>query len=101
MQAFIFKEIVMERLIGLRDKVDIIDKQMAKLFAERIELVKEIAQVKKELELPIYDQGRETFILIRNGAFIENRETRVMYFEMLNKMFELTKKMQEEILHQN
>ena len=91
----------MERLNVLRDKVDIIDKQMAKLFAERIELVKEIAQVKKELGLPIYDQGRETFILIRNGAFIENRETRVMYFEMLNKMFELTKKMQEEILHQN
>ena len=74
---------------------------MAKLFAERIELVKEIAQVKKELELPIYDQGRETFILIRNGAYIEDRNTRMMYFEMLTKMFELTKKMQEEILHQN
>ena len=26
----------------------------------------------KELELPIYDQGRETFILIRNGAYIED-----------------------------
>lgn len=91
----------MERLNNLRDKVDVIDKQMAKLFAERIELVKEIAQVKKELELPIYDQGRETFILIRNGAYIEDRNTRMMYFEMLTKMFELTKKMQEEILHQN
>ena len=91
----------MERLNNLRDKVDVIDKQMAKLFAERIELVKEIAQVKKELELPIYDQGRETFIIIRNGAYIEDRNTRVMYFEMLTKMFELTKKMQEEILHQN
>ena len=91
----------MERLNNLRDKVDVIDKQMAKLFAERIELVKEIAQVKKELELPIYDQGRETVIIIRNGAYIEDRNTRVMYFEMLTKMFELTKKMQEEILHQN
>ena len=91
----------MERLNDLRDKVDVIDKEMAKLFAERIELVKEIAQVKKELELPIYDQGRETFILIRNGAYIEDRNTRMMYFEMLTKMFELTKKMQEEILHQN
>ena len=91
----------MERLNNLRDKVDVIDKQMAKLFAERIELVKEICAVKKELELPIYDQGRETFILIRNGAFIEDRKTRVMYFEMLTKMFELTKKMQEEILHHN
>ena len=91
----------MERLNNLRDKVDVIDKQMAKLFAEWIELVKEIAQVKKELELPIYDQGRETFILIRNGAYIEDRITSMMFFEMLTKMFELTKKMQEEILHQN
>ena len=91
----------MERLNNLRDKVDVIDKQMAKLFAERIELVKEIAQVKKELELPIYDQARETFILIRNGAYIEDRNTRVMYFEMLTKMFELTKKMQDFFLHQN
>ena len=29
----------MERLNNLRDKVDVIDKQMAKLFAERIELL--------------------------------------------------------------
>ncbi len=91
----------MERLNNLRDKVDVIDKQMAKLFAERIELVKEIAQVKKELELPIYDQGRETFIIIRNGAYIEDKNIRMMYFEMMKKQFELTKKMQEEILHQN
>ena len=90
----------MERLNSLRDKVDVIDKQMAKLFAERIELVKEIAQVKKELELPIYDQARETFILIRNGAYIEDRNTRVMYFEMLTKMFELTRKVNNKV-HSN
>ena len=91
----------MERLNELRNKIDIIDKEMAKLFEERINLVRQIAEVKKEINYPSYDQGRETFIIIRNGAYIEDRNTRVMYFEMLTKMFELTKKMQEEILHQN
>jgi chorismate mutase len=91
----------MERLNNLREQIDIIDKQMAKLFEERINLVKQIAEVKKEINYPSYDQGRETFILIRNGAYIEDKDTRMMYFEMMRKQFELTKKMQEEILHQS
>ena len=91
----------MERINNLRDKIDLIDKEMAKLFEKRMLLVKEIAQVKKEINYPIYDQGREAFILIRNGAFIENKDIRLMYFEILEKQFQLTKKMQEEILHPN
>ena len=91
----------MERLNNLREQIDIIDKQMAKLFEERINLVKQIAEVKKDINYPSYDQGRETFILIRNGAYIEDKDTRMMYFEMMKKQFELTKKMQEEILHQS
>lgn len=91
----------MERLNNLRNEIDNIDKQMAKLFEQRINLVKQIAQVKKEINYPSYDQGRETFILIRNGAYIEDKEIRMMYFEMMRKQFELTKKMQEEILHQS
>ena len=91
----------MERLNELRIKVDEIDKQMAKLFEQRMNIVKQIAEVKKEINYPSYDQGRETFILIRNGAYIEDKEVRMMYFEMMRKQFELTKKMQEEILHQS
>ena len=91
----------MERLNSLREQIDIIDKQMAKLFEQRINLVKQIAEVKKEINYPSYDQGRETFVLIRNGAYIEDKDIRMMYFEMMRKQFELTKKMQEEILHQS
>lgn len=91
----------MERLNSLREQIDIIDKQMAKLFEQRINLVKQIAEVKKEINYPSYDQGRETFVLIRNGAYIEDKDIRMMYFEMMRKQFELTKKMQEEIMHQS
>ena len=91
----------MERINELRNQIDDIDKQMAKLFEQRINLVKQIANIKKEISYPSYDQGRETFILIRNGAYIEDKNIRMMYFEMMKKQFELTKKMQEEILHQS
>jgi chorismate mutase len=91
----------MERLNNLREQIDVIDKQMAKLFEQRINLVKQIAEIKKEISYPSYDQGRETFILIRNGAYIEDKNIRMMYFEMMQNQFELTKKMQEEILHQS
>ena len=91
----------MERLNTLRNEIDIIDKEMAKLFEKRVNLVKQIADVKKEINYPSYDQGRETFILIRNGAYIEDKNIRMMYFELMKKQCELTKKMQEEILHQS
>ena len=91
----------MERLNNLRNEIDNVDKQMAKLFEQRINLVKQIANIKKEINYPSFDQGRETFILIRNGAYIEDKDIRMMYFEMMRKQFELTKKMQEEILHQS
>ena len=91
----------MERINEIRNKIDAIDKEIAKLFEQRINFVKEIAKVKKELNYPSYDQGRETFVLIRNGSYIEDKEIRMMYFEMMKKQFELTKKMQEDILHQS
>ncbi len=74
---------------------------MAKLFEQRMGIVKQLAKIKKDLNLPVYDQSRETFLLIRNESYIENREIRILYFELLNKEFELSKKLQENILKEN
>lgn len=89
----------MDELDILREKVNEVDKELAKLFEERMNLIKDIAKRKKEINYPVYDQGRETFLLIRNGSYIEDKEIRVLYFELLNKIFELSKKMQENIIH--
>ncbi|MDY2889651.1 MAG: chorismate mutase [Candidatus Caccosoma sp.] len=89
----------MDELDILREKVNAVDKELAKLFEERMKLIKDIAKRKKEINYPVYDQGRETFLLIRNGSYIEDKEIRVLYFELLNKIFELSKKMQENIIH--
>ena len=89
----------MDELDILREKVNEVDKELAKLFEKRMNLIKDIAKRKKEINYPVYDQGRETFLLIRNGSYIEDKEIRVLYFELLNKIFELSKKMQENIIH--
>ena len=79
----------MDELDILREKVNAVDKELAKLFEERMKLIKDIAKRKKEINYPVYDQGRETFLLIRNGSYIEDKEIRVLYFELLNKIWSL------------
>ena len=61
----------MDELDILREKVNEVDKELAKLFEKRMNLIKDIAKRKKEINYPVYDQGRETFLLIRNGSYIE------------------------------
>jgi len=91
----------MDKLDEYREQIDVIDKEMAKLFEKRMAIVKDIAKVKQEMGLPIYDQSRETFILLRNMSYIADDDARHAYYEILTKMFEESKKMQEKFLHQN
>lgn len=43
----------------LREKIDSIDDELVRLFVERMEVAKEVAQYKKENNLPIYVPARE------------------------------------------
>ena len=48
-----------------RNKLDVVDSQLISLFCERMEIVRQVAEYKKEHELPILNSGRETEILER------------------------------------
>lgn len=86
----------MKKLEEIRSQIEMIDKEMAKLFAERMKLIKdEIIPYKKENGYPIYDQSRETFLMIRNGSYIEDDEIRHLYMELFYHELELSKKYQE------
>ena len=60
----------MDKLMLSREKINKIDEQMARLFAERMEAVSEIADFKAENNLPILDASREEQIIDKNSAFI-------------------------------
>ncbi|MBR1453218.1 MAG: chorismate mutase, partial [Lachnospiraceae bacterium] len=56
----------MNNLNEAREKINEIDKQMTKLFVDRMSLCKEIAEYKKANSLPILDASREEALINNN-----------------------------------
>ena len=70
----------METLEEIREKIDEVDERMAELFARRIELAKEAAEVKRGSGLPAEDPEREAQILEKHGKrFANNPQLRDDY----------------------
>ena len=64
----------MSNLNDTRKKINAIDKEMAKLFVERMKASKEVAEYKMEYGLPIYDKIREEEVIKNNTELIEEDE---------------------------
>lgn len=82
----------------LRNSINLIDEEMAKLFAFRLDLVVKIAQEKKDKNLNIEDVSREQAIINKNKEFLSNPEYLPLYEELMNKIFELSKKLQSNLI---
>jgi len=79
----------------LRAKIDAIDAQLVKLFSERMDIAAQVADYKKERNLPIYVPAREREILqsVAQQAGPEMaRYTRVLY----SMLFELSRSYQQK-----
>nr|WP_276939513.1 chorismate mutase [Helcococcus sueciensis] len=57
-----------------RNKIDEIDKQIVKLFEERMETASKIAKVKKENNMEIFDSSRENLVIEKVKSYLENKE---------------------------
>lgn len=60
-----------EELNALRDKIDVVDRQLIDLLAARLALVGEVGEVKSRHGLPIYAPDREASMLSRRRAEAE------------------------------
>lgn len=49
----------MERILTLRKRIDEIDEKILYLLKERMEICKNIGEIKKEHEIPVRDRSRE------------------------------------------
>ena len=87
----------MDKLMLSREKINKIDEQMARLFAERMEAVREIAKFKAEHKLPIFDASREEQIIDKNSAFIENESIKAHYINFLKNNMEISRSYQVEL----
>ena len=75
----------------LRKQIDKVDKQMAELFEERMNLVKKVGQYKKEHNLPILDKERENLVKEKNHQYIINKDLLPLYDEFISHLMDLSK----------
>ena len=57
-----------------RAEIDKLDKEIVKLLEKRFNLASEIGFLKKEQNLPVYDESRERQVLEYCAGILENKE---------------------------
>lgn len=88
----------MTLLENARERINKIDAEMARLFAERMEAARDVASYKKENGMPIFDAAREAQVIERNSAMVEDEVLRSYYVEFLKYNMKLSKEYQRQLL---
>lgn len=88
----------MKDLNEIRKKIDNIDKDVAKLFCDRMNLCKEVAEFKKQNSMPIHDAKREEVIIDNNLKLINEEELKPYYVNFLKSFLNISKEYQRSLL---
>ena len=81
-----------------REKIDKVDREMARLFKERMEAVSKVAEYKKEAGIPIFDPKREEEVLARGAERVESETLRSYYTTFLRSVMDVSKAYQSRLL---
>lgn len=79
----------------LRKEIDIIDQEFVSLFCRRMNVAAEIANYKRQNNLPIYHPGREQEVLLNVTAMV-SPDLGDYVQELYSVMFALSKRYQTE-----
>ncbi len=91
----------MDNLLIARNKIDEIDKEMAKLFCERMQVVQDVLEYKKQHDLPVLDASREQEVISKNIQRLPNKNYENYYKSFIEKTMEVSRAMQSEMLCKN
>ena len=86
------------KLEDFREELDYLDIKMLELYQQRINIVKEIAQIKKESNLPIFDKKREEEIINKSLKNIDDENLKAMYKEFIELILKQSKEIQKKCL---
>ena len=86
------------KLEDFREELDSLDSKMLELYQQRINIVKEIAQIKKESNLPIFDKKREEEIINKSLKNIDDENLKAMYKEFIELILKQSKEIQKKCL---
>ncbi len=87
----------MDKLDIARQEINRIDKEMAKLFCERMEAAENVAEYKKERGLPVLDATREEEVISRNSALVEDEVLRSYYINFLRNNMAISRSYQSRL----
>ena len=88
----------MKTLDECRVEIDRIDREMVKLFEERMKASKEVANYKIKHALPIFDASREQEVINQNLQYIEDDEIKEYYVNFLKETMNISKKYQQKLM---
>ena len=91
----------MNKLDQLRDNINKIDEEMAKLFVKRMEIVEGIAKYKQNTGKEVLDVTREKEVIEKNSKRVTDEKIKKYYVDFLEGNMEISRNYQKEILGLN
>ncbi|MGT2799689.1 chorismate mutase [Streptococcus marmotae] len=81
-----------------REKIDQIDKELVRLFEERMQTALEVVAIKKGHGLPVLDSGREAQVIEKVCSYLNDETLRQPLTELYTEMMRLSRAYQQKQL---
>ncbi len=81
-----------------RETINRVDREMARLFEERMNAVRKVAEYKIAHGLQVLDSEREKQVIDQNSALIEDGELLPYYIEFLKNNMAVSRRFQEDLI---
>ena len=88
----------MNKLERARLEINRIDKEMARLFQERMKAVEGVIEYKLENNMEVLDSNREKEVIEKNLLLIEEKKYEKYYLDFIKNMMRISKEYQKDIL---
>lgn len=88
----------MDKLLELRDKLDVIDEQIVKLYEERMAICEEVGNIKIDAGRKIFDKQREKEKLATVTANAKNDFHKKGITELFEQLMSMSRKLQYQLL---
>lgn len=88
----------MNELEQCRKEIDEIDKELINLFERRMDVAIRISNYKKENDLPIYNEERESKVIKKNVDNLKNKNYDLLARRFFLSVMELSRSLQESII---
>ncbi len=88
----------MNEIEQCRKEIDEIDKELVNLFERRMDVAIRVANYKKENDLPIYDEERESKVIKKNVDNLKNKNYDLLARRFFLSIMELSRNLQESII---